>query len=176
MTRLLAVLALAAGGLQAQVPGMFPWWDSPIARDLNLSEEQHRKIRETVREFRSRLIQLRAALEASEGELGDLMNDDQVDGPKATAAFEKVIGARSDLTRAVSQMSLKLRLVLTAEQWRELQRRQPRPGMGGGQGPGPPNGPGFVPRGVRPQDGRPQDNRLPNGRPQYPPPPNQPDL
>jgi Spy/CpxP family protein refolding chaperone len=154
--RLIAISALSCAGLVAQVPGMFPWWDSPIARDLNLSAEQNGKIRETVREYRSRLIQLRATLEASEGELGDLMNDDPVDSAKTTAAFEKVIAARSELTRAVSQMSLKLRLILTAEQWRELQRRQPRPNPGG-RGPGPPN---------RPPD-RP---RPPN------PPPNQPDL
>ena len=167
MTRLFGILVLAAGGVLAQVPGMFPWWDSPIARDLNLSGEQNSKIRETVREYRSRLIQLRAALEASEGELGDLMNDDHVDSAKTTAAFEKVIGARSELARAVSQMSLKLRVILTAEQWRELQRRQPRPNMGGG--PGRVNRPGFGPRDNRPEGGRHQDNRPQDRRPPNPP-------
>jgi len=51
-----------------------------------------------------------------------------------------VVNARSELTRAVSLMSIKLRMVLTAAQWQELQRRETRrsgspamrgPGMSG---------------------------------------------
>ena len=95
------------------------------------------------------MIQLRATLETAEADLGDLMNDDQVDARKAGEAIERVISARGEMGRAVSQMSLKLRQILTLKQWQELQRRQPRPGgpmprrrPGGGpqrdQPPGPP--------------------------------------
>ncbi len=125
--RALCWIALSAGVAGAQIPGMFPWWDSPLVRDLKLTPEQHRHVRETVRQSRPRLLQQRAVLETAEGELADLLNEEQVDAAKAGEAIERVIAARSDLARTVSQMSLKLRLILTVEQWRLLQERQRRP-------------------------------------------------
>ncbi len=136
--RVLCWLALAAGVAGAQIPGMFPWWDSPLVRDLKLTPEQHRQVRETVRQSRPRLLQQRAELETAEGELADLLNEEQVDAAKAGEAIERVIAARSELARAVSQMSLKLRLILTVEQWRLLQERRRRPpGAPPGVTPGP---------------------------------------
>ncbi len=129
------VAALLAGSipLRAQIPGMWNWWDRPIAQDLNLSEEQRKQIRATVRESRDRLIQLRGAVEAAEAGLRDEMDEDTVDNRKAEAAIERVVKSRGELMRAVSQMSLKLRLVLTPAQWQELRKRERRP-------PGPPPG------------------------------------
>jgi len=147
MNRALALFVLAAGILVAQDhpgpgpgvapapgPGMgfgarsnsFPWWDSPIVQDLKLSEDQQNQIRNTVKEYRSKLIELRATLEKAEGELNDVYDEEKVDAKKAGDAIEHVVAARSDLTRTFSQMSLKLRAVLTIDQWRELQKRRPQ--------------------------------------------------
>ena len=122
-----AALLAASMPLRAQIPGTWNWWDGPIARDLNLNEEQNKQIRAVVRESRDRLIQLRGAVESAEAELRDEMNEDKVDNRKAEAAIERVVKSRSELMRAVSQMSLKLRLILTPTQWQELQRRERRP-------------------------------------------------
>jgi len=123
-----AMLLAGAKPLPAQVPRMWNWWDGPIAQDLNLSEEQKKQIRAIVRESRDRLIQSRGAVEAAEAELQDEMNEDKVDSRKAEAAIERVVKSRSELTRSVSQMSLKLRLILSPAQWQELQKRERRPG------------------------------------------------
>ena len=120
---------LAVSAAWAQVPGMFPWWDRPIARDLGLSQDQEKKIRTIVKESRTRLIQLRGAVEAAEEALKDEMNEPEVDARRATDAIERIVAARADLMRAVSQMSLQLRMVLTSTQWQELQRRVPRPDL-----------------------------------------------
>jgi Spy/CpxP family protein refolding chaperone len=109
-----------------------PWWDGPIARDLGLSDEQNKQIREVVRASRTRLIELGGAVQSAEADLRDEMNDEKVDSGKAEAAIEKVVTARAELTRAVSLMSLKLRMILTAAQWQELQKRQSRPAGGPG--------------------------------------------
>ena len=131
----------------AQVPGMmFPWWDRPIVKDLGLSDEQLKQIRTTVERSRDRIGQLREAIDAAEVRLKDEMNASSVDSQKAEDAIEKVIAARSELTRAISQMSLKLRLILTTTQWEELQKRQPRrPTFD--RGPGPPRPRGMPPTG-----------------------------
>jgi Spy/CpxP family protein refolding chaperone len=55
--------------------------------------------------------------------LVDEMSEDKVDTARANAAIDKVVSARGELMRAVSQMSLKLRQVLTISQWQELRRR-----------------------------------------------------
>ena len=130
---LLSMIAIAAAMAFPQSPGMHPWWDGPVAKDLGLSDDQTQQIRATVRESRNLMIQFRAAVETAEGELKDEMNNVPVDLGKANDAIEKVIRARSDLMRAVSQMSLKLRTILTASQWQELQRREPQRSMPGMQ-------------------------------------------
>src|SRR6266849_4131041 len=110
--------------------GYFAWWDSPVARDMNLSDAQTRQIRATVKEYRDRLVDLRAVVQKAEGDLQDVFNEDQIDQKKANDSIERLVTARSDLTRTLSQMDLKLRSVLTAQQWQQLQQRKPRPGFG----------------------------------------------
>ncbi len=121
------------------------WWDSPTVKDLNLTDDQTRTIRETVREYRARLIDQRAAAEKAEGDLEDLFNDGEVDQKRAGEAIDRLANARADLTRTMSQMSLRLRSVLTQDQWRELQRRAPLRRRAQGQaGPGDPDGAGTM--------------------------------
>ncbi|MCS6951374.1 MAG: Spy/CpxP family protein refolding chaperone [Bryobacterales bacterium] len=133
MKRLALFFWLVGGLARAQIPGIFPWWDSPLVRDLNLSEEQRKQIRATIRDYRDRLIEQRAALQKAEARLQDLMNEDQVDEAKASEAVEQVIAARGELTRTLARMAVKMRQVLTVQQWQELQRRrmEPRVGPGG---------------------------------------------
>jgi Spy/CpxP family protein refolding chaperone len=133
MKKLSAVFLLVVSSAWTQVPGLFPWWDSPLVRDLNLSEDQRRQIRATVREHRDRLIEQRAALEKAEARLQDLMNEDQVDEAKAFEAVEQVIAARTELTRTLARMAVKMRGVLTTQQWHELQRRRMERGGGFGR-------------------------------------------
>ena len=120
----------------AQQPrDFFPWWDMPVARTLNLSEEQTRQIQSIVREHRDKLVDLRGAIEKAENQLSDIMDDDRPDPAKANAAIDRVAVARADLTRAFSQMGLKLRLVLTPAQWKDLQSKRPKPPLPGQPGP-----------------------------------------
>jgi Spy/CpxP family protein refolding chaperone len=158
MKRFLIGLLFTLTAAFAQPPrGFFAWWDSPIARDLNLKEEQNQQIREVVRSYRNKLIDQRSAMDKAEGDLEDIFNDDKIDQRKANDAVERLAGARADMSRTMSQMSLKLRGILTADQWRELQKRMPK-------GP-PPARPGPGNQGLRPE-------RHPGGpRGENPPPP-----
>jgi Spy/CpxP family protein refolding chaperone len=141
-TILLTVLSLGFAAAQPAPVAPFPWWNMPFVRDLNLSDEQNQQMQGVVREFRPKLVDLRAAVEKAEGDLEDIFNEDRVDQRRANDASEKLIAARADLTRALSQMSLRLRTILTADQWKELQkRRHEMRGPGHGPGPGE-HGPG----------------------------------
>ena len=136
----LSVAAWAQGGRPFPSGWERPWWDSPVVQDLNLTEAQQTEIRATVKEYRDRVVDIRKAIESADRDLEAVFNNENpVDQRKASEAIERLAGARGDMTRALSQMSLKLRTVLSAEQWQELQRRQPGrlgPALGGRRGPG----------------------------------------
>lgn len=136
MIRVCMVLLVFAAFASAQAPGrdFFPWWDMPVARDLNLSDDQMKQIRSTAREYRDRIIDLRASMEKADNELNDLMDEERPEQAKLFASIDRLVATRGELTRVFSQMAVKMRMVLTPQQWKELQRRRPRP-------VNPPNGP-----------------------------------
>src|SRR5579871_4193185 len=76
---------------------LFPWWDSPLAHDLNLTDAQQKQIRATVKEYRDRLVDLRAAAEKADGDLKDVFNEDPVDQNRANAAIERLASSRAEL-------------------------------------------------------------------------------
>ena len=122
------ILALIlSGSLFAQMPkGFYAWWSKPvITRQLNLTNGQRQQIRTSVTQFRPRLLEIRAELSRAETELQAQFDHDPVDPAKANQAIERLIAARSDLTRTLSQLSLKLRTVLTEQQWHDLERLRP---------------------------------------------------
>ena len=116
------------------------------------------QIEGVIRAARSRLIQLQGNVQLADAELRDELNQAKVDAHRADEAIEKVIAARSELMRAVSQLSLNLRLILTPAQWQELQKRvaeRPAQPLRGDTAPPPPRNPG---------DRRPQaQNENPDG-------------
>ena len=110
------------------------WWNSPIVQNLDLTEAQRKDIRGTVREYRGHLLDLREAVQRADSDLEIALGENPLDQRKANEAIEHLATARGELTRTLSQMTLRLRTILTNEQWQELQRRQaqrravPRPG------------------------------------------------
>jgi Spy/CpxP family protein refolding chaperone len=148
LTRVSLLLFLAAA-LYGQPPeqrqprGPRPWWDGEVARDLNLSDAQMKQIRSTQKEFRPRMMELRNNVNQAEMDVDAAFNEDPVDQAKANDAINRLAAAHSEVTKAVSQMDLKLRMILTPQQWQDLKSKQHRP-WPGGPGPGrrgPPRGP-----------------------------------
>lgn len=130
MRRYILLGLLLSGSVFGQMPkSLYAWWSKPvIARQLNLTSVQRQQIRATVLQFRPHLIDIRAEVNKAEIDLEAQFDHDPVDQTKANQAIERLIAARADLTRTLSQMSLKLRTALTDQQWRDLQRL--RPGQG----------------------------------------------
>jgi Spy/CpxP family protein refolding chaperone len=126
-THLLWCLILAVpAALSAQGPrsGFFPWWDSPMASGLDLTDTQRTEIRSVVREYRGRMLEVRDEVQKAENDLDGVFNEDTVDQLRGSEAIDRLTKARADMTKSVSEMSLRMRSVLTTQQWQELQRRQ----------------------------------------------------
>jgi Spy/CpxP family protein refolding chaperone len=133
--------------LSAQPPrGPRPWWDRQLTRNLNLTDAQTKQIRATQEEFRGRMSDLQTAVNKAEGDFQAAINEEPVDQAKANDSINRLASARGDLTKAVSQMDLRLRMILTTQQWQELQDRQrSRPDRPGGRRRGPGPAPGSAP-------------------------------
>jgi Spy/CpxP family protein refolding chaperone len=150
MFKLVAVSLMIAGGLFAQdhVPGRDksgpprgprPWWDSNVAKNANLSDAQQKQFTQILADFRPRMIETRRAVNKADAEVTAAFNEDTVDQAKANAAIEKLAAANAEATRTVSQLDLKLRSILTAEQWASMHLYQRTwPGQGPGRRRGPP--------------------------------------
>ena len=109
-------------------PNRGPWWEGALASEIQLTDAQRRQMLQTRREFRGRMFDLRTAVDKAEADLAAAFNDDPVDQRKANEAIDRLVTVRGELFRATSQMDLRMRSVLTVEQWRELQNLQrPRP-------------------------------------------------
>jgi Spy/CpxP family protein refolding chaperone len=100
-----------------------PWWNGRAAQALSLSDAQKTEINGIAKDYRVRMRDLRDALEKADRDVEAAFSENPVDQKKANDAIEKLAAARGDLTRSLSQMSLKMRMVLTADQWQELRER-----------------------------------------------------
>jgi Spy/CpxP family protein refolding chaperone len=174
---LFACLVLAVPALlSAQGPrsGFFPWWDSPMVSGLDLTDAQRAEIRSVVRDYRGRIAEVRDAVQKAENDLDQVFNEDTVDQRRGSEAIDRLTKARADMTKSVSELSLRMRAVLTAQQWQELQRRQREQGSrieNAGRNPGQPRGGGRGRRLAKSgsKDG-PKDSGPRTGEPQTPAP------
>ncbi len=124
MTRLaLFLILLAPAFVSAQNRANFPWWNSPVTRELGLSPSQSQRIHQIVRSYRGRLLDARNNALKAEGDLEDVLNSPEIDPNEAKAVIDRVASARANSSRAFLEMSIKLRSVLTLDQWRQLVRR-----------------------------------------------------
>jgi Spy/CpxP family protein refolding chaperone len=119
----IALLGLSAVfSAAAQNRANFPWWNSPVVKDLGLTPAQSQKIRQIVRSYRDRLLDARNNVQKAEGALEDLINEPEVDPDAAKPVIERVSAARANSTRVFLEMSVQMRAVLTLDQWRLLVR------------------------------------------------------
>jgi len=100
------------------------------ARDLNLSEVQQKQISAICKDSFKKVFDLREAWKKAEADLQSAFDESPVDQAKSNNAIERLAAARSDVFRATSQMDLKIRMVLTDEQWQQLKAREHRGGPG----------------------------------------------
>ena len=149
MLKWIFLAASFSGMLCAQMPHGGVWWEGKVAKDLNLTEVQQKQIATIRREYSHKFFDLREVVNKAEGDLDIVFNESPVDQHKSNDAIERLVAARAELFRATSQFELKLRTVLTAEQWQEVKKRSPRGGSSGPDG-GPWRRGGPPPKGAPP--------------------------
>jgi Spy/CpxP family protein refolding chaperone len=122
----LCLILAVAPALHAQGSrgGFFPWWDSPIANGLELTDAQRTQIRSVTGEYRGKMMEVLDAVRKAESDLDAVFNEDSVDQRKGSEAIDRLTKARAEMTKAVAEMSLRMRSVLTPQQWQTLRQRE----------------------------------------------------
>lgn len=150
---LTGVLLAAQPPNQQRRPGPppFAWWENPVANGLQLTDEQMNRVNKIRKDHTDLVLQKREAVERAEADLAAIFDSPKIEWPKARPAVDALALARGELTKEMSVMMLRMRSVLTIDQWKMLEARlQPPPdrdGKGRGRGyrgqGGPGSGPGF---------------------------------
>jgi Spy/CpxP family protein refolding chaperone len=134
MTIRLGVSLLLPVMLCAQPPhGRGARINPEVAKRLNLTEAQTHQVDQVYQEDRPRLFSVREEVNKAEAAVDAAFNEDPVDQAKGNDAINRLTAARSELTKAVSQHDLRIRMILTTQQWQQLKeiQHEPWPGRGG---------------------------------------------
>ena len=138
---------LGACTMQAQPPrspALSEWWRGPISQNLGLSDAQTKQLNDIRQAYAGTLRDLNEAVTKAEGNLNEIYNQDKIDELRAGVAVDQYVNARDSLTRVLVQMNLKMRGVLTSDQWKQLvdlQAGRPLRGRGRGRGGQPAGSP-----------------------------------
>lgn len=114
---------LVATGLAAQPLGVPPgrWWERPqVAEQLALTAEQKARLEALSVENARGMIDVKGAVEKAELDLRVAAEAEPFDAAKVRAAFRTVQQARTRLENERFEALLRVREVLSAEQWRQL--------------------------------------------------------
>lgn len=105
------------------------WWNNrdTVAR-LGLTAAQQKRIEQVFQQRRLSLIDLRAALEKQESMLEPLLADEHPQEGLVLPQIDRIATARAELEKANARMLFEMRLVLTTDQWKELQASDSRSG------------------------------------------------
>jgi Spy/CpxP family protein refolding chaperone len=125
MKRWLQIAFLGALSLCAvQAQPIIPWWENPVASGLTLSEAQKESINRILSEYRERLTAEHQEAERAEHEFESVVRADTLEYGRGWKVIDQLVTARAIFTKDMSAMILRLRNVLTAEQWRTVRERE----------------------------------------------------
>ena len=108
------------------------WWNNPeLVQKLNLTPDQQKQMETVFEQSRQGLMDLSGTVRQEEMAMRPLLSADAPDENKILAQIDRVAQARAELEKSNARMLLRLRRVLTPEQWKTLQAEAPRGDFGG---------------------------------------------
>ncbi len=118
-----------AVGVRPHADHEFPFSFGPIGltrlmQQVGLADAQMQQFEQIFQENRNALSDLRVEVEKKERDLQVLLDAPKVDHRQAEPAVDALLEARNRLAKATSMMMVRMRQVVTQEQWRRMQDLQ----------------------------------------------------
>jgi len=102
------------------------WWRDPkLVQQIGLSSDQQKSIESIWRDNRAMLANLISVLDKEQADMASLLKAEKPDETKITTQIDRVVQARAELERANARMLLRIRIVITLDEWDRLQRERP---------------------------------------------------
>lgn len=123
MVGVVVIAAVILSSLQVRAYDMAPgrWWLLPqVAKDLDLSSREKKKLEKYYAKSKRELIDQRSALEKEQLTLEDLMDRDPLDEKALTAQFARVEEVRQKLAAERFSYLLNVRKLLGVERFKRL--------------------------------------------------------
>jgi len=92
----------------------------PFTTDLNLSEDQIKKLEDLNLKYQKEMLELTNALQAKQLELQTLLASKQPDQAKVNSKVEEIGKLRTDIEKKALEYQNKVKEILTPEQWNKL--------------------------------------------------------
>lgn len=118
-----AALLLMGAGVQAQGLGVPPgkWWERPrVVEELGITSEQKQRLEAVTYQSARAMIDLKSAVDKAELDLRVAGDGEPFDPRSARQAFVALQQARQRLETERFELLIKVREVLTREQWQQL--------------------------------------------------------
>jgi len=159
----LSMVLLAMSGFEPHGGQTGSWWRlEPVLREIGLQEQQIQQIEKLVLDQRRAAIDLRAEVEKKRLDFQEAVDADVPDEARVLTLFDQVQAARVQLEKSELMTRLKVRKLLTPEQFDKLRARFGALRGGGPRGDGwapappeppqPPNRPPRAPRAPMPPE------------------------
>ena len=119
----IAFMIFALGALAADFMDLPPgrWWkNSDVIRELNLTPDQQKKLDDIMFVHMEKMIDLRAVLDKEELKLKMLLDAPAIVEKQVLDQVDRVLAARDRMHRLRAEMFVKVRTLLTPDQWEKM--------------------------------------------------------
>lgn len=100
------------------------WWrNEDVIRELQLTEDQQKQLEKIFYNHLEKAIDLRAKVEKEELKLKELLDQKTIVEREVLSQVESLLDARKEIEKIRAELFLKVRMLLTYEQWQKVKTR-----------------------------------------------------
>ncbi len=100
------------------------WWlNEEVVKELQITEAQQKELGKIYYAHLEKAIDLRAKVEKEELKLREMLDLNTINEKELLSQVDKLLEARNSLERARAELFVKVRIILTAEQWAKIKER-----------------------------------------------------
>lgn len=100
------------------------WWrNEDVIRELQLTEDQQKQLEKIFYNHLEKAIDLRAKIEKEELKLRELLDQNTIVEKQVLSQVETLLDARKEIEKIRAELFLKVRMLLTYEQWQKVKNR-----------------------------------------------------
>jgi len=100
------------------------WWlNEEVVRNLQITEAQQKELGKIYYSHLEKAIDLKAKVEKEQLKLREMLDQKEINEKELLSQVDRLLEARNSLERARAELFVKVRIILTPEQWQKVKER-----------------------------------------------------